>query len=272
MGWTQDAVALVERVPKPPRVVALHLPPDPPPGAERGEFCALELDDGALGIAYVLLGDTLATLRASTRDLRGADALALARGIDGGDRLGRMLGFAAINALTQSLFRRAGFVPPRSADSLGGLVPAPGRTIGMIGHFAPLLKRVVQQGARLVIVELREDLVRDDGVVRVTTDATELAGCDEILVTGATLLNDSLDRMLVHCRHARHLALIGPSVGGPPDPLFARGITLLGGQWVHAPQDFVDALRQGLPTQAFAWKSQLVPGAYPGWDTLLARA
>jgi hypothetical protein len=49
-----------------PRVRALHLPP--PPSAEasanKGEFCALELDDGSLGLSYVLLDDTLARLRA----------------------------------------------------------------------------------------------------------------------------------------------------------------------------------------------------------------
>jgi hypothetical protein len=46
-----------------PRVRALHLPPDPPPGQPRGEFCALELQDGSLGLSYVLLDDTLARLR-----------------------------------------------------------------------------------------------------------------------------------------------------------------------------------------------------------------
>jgi hypothetical protein len=43
-----------------PRVRALHLPPDPEPGQPRGEFCALALDDGSLGLSYVLLDDTLA--------------------------------------------------------------------------------------------------------------------------------------------------------------------------------------------------------------------
>jgi uncharacterized protein (DUF4213/DUF364 family) len=113
--------------------------------------------------------------------------------------------------------------------------------------------------------------VRDDGALRITTDATALTGLREVVATGTLMLNDSLDRMLALCRGAEHLALIGPSVGAPPDPLFARGITLLGGTWVHEARGFVEALVRGEPTGAFAVKSALRPADYPGWEALLAR-
>ncbi|MFY9513877.1 MAG: DUF364 domain-containing protein, partial [Rubrivivax sp.] len=250
----------------------LHLPPAPAPGGERGEFCALELVDGALGLAYVLLGDTLAVLARDAAPLVGADALALAQGFiaPGAGTLQRTLGFAAINALTTAVFRRAGYRPPDSADSFGGLDPQPGETLGMIGHFAPLLRRITARGAKLLIVELRDELVRDDGVVRVTTDAGELAGCRQVLATGTLLLNDSLDTMLAVCRGAERLSLVGPSVGAPPDPLLARGVTLLGGSWVDDGPAFCAALGQGRPTSGLLRKTALSVAAYPGWAALLA--
>ena len=273
-GWALEALALLEqyaqRAPL-PRVRRLHLPPTPEPDRQRGEFCALELDDGALGLSYVLLGDTLPVLARGGVPVESVDALALARGFVGGDTLRRTLGFAAINALTRSLFDRAGFVVPKGADSFGGLDPQPGDVIGMVGYFAPLIGRIVERGAKLVVIELREDLVRDDGTVRVTTDARELAGCRKVMATGTMLLNDSLDAMLAHCRGAAHLALVGPSVGTPPDPLFARGVTLLGGTWVSDGAGFTDALVRGEPTGAFGWKSALAAADYPGWAALLAR-
>ena len=274
MNWADDALALLERFAARaplPRVRALHLPPPPDPDGQRGEFCALALDDGSLGIAYVLLGDTLETLRRGGLPIEGADPLELARGFASGDLLRRTLGFAAMNALTRCLFDRAGFVPPRSADSFGGLDPRPGATLGMIGWFAPLVGRLVERGARLVVVELREDLVRDDGTVRITTDPRALAACPRIMATGTLMLNDSLDRMLPFCRHAEHLALVGPSVGAPPDPLFARGVTLLGGHWVHEGAGFIDALERGQATGPFAWKSARSREGYPGWEGLLGR-
>jgi len=274
MSWSTDAQALLAqmatRMPL-PRVRRLHLPPPPAADRERGEFCALELDDGSLGLAYALLGDTLPRLRAAS-SVAGVDTLALAREFDGSDPVRRTLAFAAVNALTRCLFDRAGYEPPRSADSFGGLDARAGETLGMIGYFAPLVDRLVARGAKLLVVELREDLVRDDGTVRVTTDAAELSRCRQVLATGTLMLNDSLDRMLAFCRGAERVSLVGPSVGGPPDPLFTRGVTLLGGHWVHDIPGFVDALRAGEPTGALAFKSSLVRADYPGWDALLRRA
>jgi len=256
-----------------PRVRALHVPPPPPPGGLRGEFCAVELDDGAVGLSYVLLGDTWAQLAAHGADLvrPGQDALALARGFAGRDPIARTLGFATVNALTRHLFDRAGFAPPASGDSIGHLDPQPGETIGMIGHFTPLIPRLTALGAQVLVVELRADLVGERDGVRVTLDPAELAGCRKILATGTLLLNDTLDRMLGHCRHASHLALIGPSVGCPPDALFARGVTLLGGSWITEPAAYLAALARGEPTGPFARKSALTAADYPGWSALLAR-
>ena len=58
MSFATDCLAQLERLAaahRLPRVRALHLPPDLPPGQPRGEFCALELQDGSLGLSYVLL-------------------------------------------------------------------------------------------------------------------------------------------------------------------------------------------------------------------------
>ncbi len=47
-----------------PAVRALHLPPTPWNGSKDGEFGALELDDGSLGLSYVLLDGTRQALSA----------------------------------------------------------------------------------------------------------------------------------------------------------------------------------------------------------------
>ena len=277
MSYATDALALVRALAALaplPRVRSLHLPPPPAVTAMRGEFAAIELEDGTLGLAYVLLGDTWAGLRRRVDHpaLSGADALALAQGCASADPIERTLGFAVLNALTRWLFDRAGFVPPISSDSLGALDPQPGETVGMVGYFTPLIPRIRARGARVLVVELRGDLVGERDGVRVTLDPAELAGCDKVLSTGTLLLNDTLDAVLAHCRGARRLALVGPSVGCPPDPLFARGITLLGGSWVMDGAAYVQALVSGTSTGAFARKFTLAPQDYPGWSTLLALA
>lgn len=259
-----------------PRVKALHLPP--PLTAEnrdsnKGEFCALELDDGSLGLSYVLLDDTLEAMRREEGGfaLAGADTLSIARGYADGTGLRKTLGFAAANALTRCLFDRAGFVPPPAGDSTGRIDPQPGERIGMIGLFKPLLGRILASGAQLTVVELNPELAGTQAGYVVTLDALALADCAKVVSTSTLLLNDTLDRMLAACRGARWFAMVGPSAGCLPDALFARGVTLLGGNWITETAGFVDALRRGESTSAFALKTALTPDTYPGFAALLAR-
>lgn len=257
-----------------PRIRALHLPPDADRRDNRGEFCALELDDGSIGQSYVLFDDTLQRLSSGTvnLDLQGVDPLALAQHYVISRGPWQTLGFAAANALTQCLFSRAGFAPDTSTDSIGNMRPLEGEHIGMIGLFKPLLGAVLRSGARLTVVELEADLAGEAKGYRVTLDATELATCNKVISTSTLLLNDTLDRMLQSCPHAHWFGMVGPSAGCLPDALFARGVTLLGGSAISDRVGFVDALRAGTSRSAFTRKFSLTPDNYPGFERLLVRA
>ena len=257
-----------------PRVRALHLPPAQASADYKGEFCALELEDGSLGLSYVLLDDTLARLRdgAGSTGLAGADSLAVARRYLNDTGSWKTVGFAAANALTRCLFDRAGFRPDQSKDSIGRMNPQAGEQIGMIGLFRPLLGRILESGARLTVVELKAELAGTGEGFRVTLDAEELAACSKVVSTSTLLLNDTLERMIACCRSARWFAMVGPSAGCLPDALFARGVTLLGGSWVRDRQGFIAALEAGATRSEFAAKFALTTDSYPGFAALLARA
>ncbi|MCW5631703.1 MAG: hypothetical protein KIT17_00045 [Rubrivivax sp.] len=256
-----------------PRVEALHLPPPPADGSRRGEFAAVELDDGAVGLVYVLLERTLARLRAGEvlPDLVGVPALQVAAWMDGPCGIRRTLGWSVAQALAHSLMRRARWQPPPAGDSLGGLAPGPRDHLGLVGLFGPLMERLVRSGARITVVELRPELVgRHDGY-EVTLDTSALAACNKVLATGTLLINDTLDVVLAHTRRAERVAIVGPTVGGLPDALFARGVHVLGGTWVDQPAAFVQALVAGQESGGAARKFTLAAEEWPGWRALLAR-
>lgn len=256
-----------------PRVAALHLPPPAADGTRDGEFCAVELEDGSLGLSFVLLGDTLARLRAGdAAALTGMDSVALARRYAAADGAQRAIGFAAVNALTRHLFDRAGYAPPPAQGSIGDLDLVPGDHVGMVGLFPPLVKQVLATGASLTVVELRADLAGEREGWRVTLDAAELAGCNKLLSTSTVLLNDTLDNLLRHGRGAQRVSVIGPGAGCLPDPLFARGVTLLGGSWIVDAPAFKAALAAGSSWGAHARKSAIRRDDYPGFERLLERA
>lgn len=258
MGITTDLLALIEHHlggQAPPRVAAVHLPPVPWTGTKDGEFGAVELDSGALGLSYVLLDNTLMALAGTGgQRLMGGDALALARLWRDGQGAERTLGFAAVNALSRHLLDQAGLVPPDAPDSIGGLDPQPGDHIGMVGFFPPLVKQVTACGARLTVVELRADLAGSHPGFEVTLDPASLQTCNKVLMTSTVLLNDTLDSLLAHCRQASAVVMIGPGAGCLPQPLFDRGVTALGGTWITDRAAFVAALAQGAPWGRYARK------------------
>jgi len=270
-------VAMAERIAvrlAQPRVRALHLPPPQPATARDAEFCALELDDGSIGFSYVLLADVGTALRAGTvgPDLAGVAAMALARGYAAGDPRAKALGFAAINALSQSLFTRAAWAPPGAGDSLAGIAPEAGEHVGMVGLFPPLVAPVLGAGARLTVLEIDPALAGERDGYTVTLDPAALACCDCVVSTCTVMLNDTLDAVLAACRSARRVAVIGPTAGCVPDPLFERGVDLVGGRRVTDRRGFLDAFAAGERWGAFAAKYVIAPPEYPGCAWLLERA
>jgi uncharacterized protein (DUF4213/DUF364 family) len=280
--WPPGAVAtrfveLAERIVArlgSPRVRALHLPPRQAADAKDAEFCAIELEDGSIGFSYVRLDDTEASLRAhpAADRVSGVEAVALARAYAGDEPVAKAIGLAAINALSQHLFSRARWQPPPAGDSLGEIEPAPGEHVGMVGLFRPLIPRVHAAGARLTVLEIRPELAGEHGQYRVTLDPADLASCDKVVSTCTVLLNDSLDAVLAACRNARHVAIVGPTAGCIPDPLFERGVGSVGGRRVADAPRFREAFVAGGKWGAAAPKYVIAPRDYPGVDRLLDRA
>ncbi len=270
----EEYVSLAERIAARlggPRVRALHLPP--PTGTKEAEFCVLELDDGSIGFTFMQLEGTEEALRAhhAERDLAGEGAAALARGYADADPVTRALGFAAINALSQALFKRAGWIPSATVDPLGAIHPKPGEHIGMIGLFRSLVPEVLESGARLTVLELKADLAGEEGGMRVTLDPAELATCEKVVSTCTVMLNGTLNEVLAACRNARHFAIVGPTAGCVPDPLFERGVETLGGRRVVDRERFLAAFHAGSKWGGFAAKYVLSRADYPGVEALLAR-
>lgn len=264
----------ISAVLRPPPVARVLVPAAGQGPEHHGSFCAVQLADGSTGVAYVLLGD--GGERSPAVDpaaLAGREALALAEGLDGGDPAARSLALAALNALSRHLFDRARFSPDLAKTSLGSLELAPDDRLGMVGFFPPLVRRARDEGIPLLVLELKSELVQEEPGLTVTLDPARLAECTKIVCTSTTLLNDSLDAVLAHARGCREFAVIGPSAACVPDPLFARGVTAVGGAWVTDPPSLLARMGRGEPWGDATRKSSLRnDSSWPGLEELLRRA
>ncbi len=66
-------------------------------------------------------------------------------------------------------------------------------------------------------------------------------------------------------------AIVGPTAGCLPDPLFTRGVDTIGGRRVVDAKGFRDAFCKGEKWGSFASKYVIPRQGYPGVDWLLDR-
>jgi uncharacterized protein (DUF4213/DUF364 family) len=270
--WLVQAAARIDAALGPSRVARLVLPPLMERPGKEGEFCAVQLDDGAVGLAFTLLEGTLAALHRRSIDVAGIAGMQLVHGYATGDAPERTLGLAAVNALARRLYERAGFVPDDSIDSFGSLALAPGDRLGMIGHFTPLIEQARALGVPVTVLELRPELVREEPGLVVTLDAKRLATCNKIVSTSTLLLNDTFEHVSALWRGAEAVAIVGPSAGCPPDALFAAGVSAVGTVWVAEPEALLAHIAAGRKWGRSSRKVTLTPRRYPGLEALLPAA
>lgn len=237
---------LTKKYPLPP-VADIFFPPFHPGGQPKeAEFMVLSLAGGATGISYVLLPDekqdAYRALQPSSFVGQNPREMALEFGHE--DPVREMISLAAINAICQHVMRETNFTVDSATDSLGLLSVSAGDELGMVGLFFPLIKSIAQTGARLVIIEKNEQLIQRYPELPITLNAARLNTCNKVLCTGTAILNNSLDQILSHCAADALVSVIGPTAGYFPDPLFKRGVEVVGGRVVTDGALFIKLLRE----------------------------
>jgi uncharacterized protein (DUF4213/DUF364 family) len=219
-----------------PDIADIFLPPLLKGGQPHdSEFMALRLSDDSIGISYVLLPEES---RQSYEKLRpdsfnSCSPAALADRLGSPDPLEHMLAMAALNAMCSHVMRSSKTMLDTATDSLGLLEIQSGDHIGMVGFFTPLIKRIEACGARLTVIELDDSYRKRFPEIHVTLDTAELRHCNKILCTSTTVYNNTLDSILDQCQTDAFVSVIGPTAGFFPDPLFERGVDVVGGTLIH---------------------------------------
>ena len=278
MGIANDYLRLMQTIGAKlqiPSVQEIHIAPFEPDPAKSSKFGALVLTDGTVGLTYTGLNDDLLMLqdRSKYESLLDESPVQVASLYSGEEGWQKVLGMAAINAVSQYLFKRAGYSPPAGGKTVTHLELDKGDHVGMVGFFPPLVEQVRQMGLPLTVIELDEQWLQQDGQFVVTLEPEKLNDCSKIICTGTVLVNQTIDDLLPHFGNARQIFIVGPTVGCLPDPLFERGITQLGGCAVLNTARFLS-----LWTAQEKWRDStrryvLSRGsAYPGFLQLLENA
>lgn len=272
--YSEDLLSLLEQAAErfvPPAVDYLHLPSASPDNSRPSKFGVIGLADGSLGFFYTrsAAGEDGAPTSFDASAVVKKNALEIARGYLRQDPMARAIGLGAANALSQSLFRRAGYRPTGNADSLAGLAINGDDRVGMVGFFPPLVALISELGIPLTVIEKDAAFLKERGRFSVTLDPSHLARCNKVLCTASTLLNGTLDDVLASCDPNAKVALIGPSAGAFPDPLFRRGVDMVGSSVATDVAALKQRLAAGLPWRGVVGKYAIAKDDYPGFGALL---
>jgi len=146
------------------------------------------------------------------------------------DMLGKILGLSYINAVSQYMLWRLGYIDRFSliegnlAKVLRDLATDVGcRKAVVVGGMDPLVRILKEVCSDVVVVE-RCPLLRAGGAVIDTLIHRAAKGCDLALVTGAAIVNETLESVLTAVREAKLRIVVGPTAGIYPELLLNRGV------------------------------------------------
>ncbi|MBD3254654.1 MAG: hypothetical protein GF383_06150 [Candidatus Lokiarchaeota archaeon] len=234
-------------------------------------FAALVLEDGSVGIVFLALSDEIKRL-ASELDIGfylDKSPLKIGKKLINSNLFEKTIAMGALNAISQFLFKKSNFKLDFTTDSLGLLDLQKGDIVGMVGFFPPLVKKIEKLDLPLIIIEKKEYLVKKTPDWEVTLDPTHLESCNKVLCTSTAVLNNTIDEVLSHCKNAEKISIIGPTAGFIPDPLFERGVSVIGGTYVHDLNLFVKLVQENRKWGPSTRKYCIQENNYVGFGSLL---
>lgn len=236
-------------------------------------FGAIMLEDHSIGVFYVSLSPEFKKLGQNTdiNNFIGIDPVILAKEFGTSDIFNKTLAMGAINAISQHIFIISGYKFDFTTDSLGLLNLNQDDKPGMVGFFPPLVKLIEKMGLELIIIEKKAQLIKKTANWEVTLDPKRLIDCNKVLITSTTVLNESIEDILKFCSQADKISIIGPTAGFLPDPLFSRGVDIVGGTYIHSPGLFMELISENKRWGPSTKKYCIQRDKYPNISSLLDR-
>ncbi len=277
MPITTDFLEIIKRIAKIidlPKIKDIIFPPSPKiknASAKKSNFGAIVLDDDSVGIVYLDFSAEIKEKGAIMEKSKfiGSNPFKMAMGFSSSDNFQKTIGLGAINAISQHVFKRSSFKFDFTTDSLGLLDLNSQDKVGMVGLFPPLVKQIENMNLPLVVIEKKPQLIKKTKNWEVTLEPKRLEECNKVLCTSTTVLNDSIDDILKYCSNAEKFSMIGPTAGFLPDPLFKRGINVVGSTFIHDVNKFKTLLSQNQRWGPATTKYCIQKEKYSGIDSIL---
>ncbi len=183
--------------------------------------------------------------------LCGRPTFDLAKEALGDHGIRRAVGIAAMNALADTCWRRRPHPETElrlGIDAFDATEMRPGDKVVVVGAFVPFLRELKRRHQPFLVLERDAATLKPDELpfFRPANEApTVVPDADVLLITGTTLINDTLEELLRLASPAARVTMVGPTVSLLPDAFLRRGADILGTVRITAPDEFLETLAEG---------------------------
>lgn len=167
--------------------------------------------------------------------------------------LRKTLAIATLNALSASCWtsgeaKRAGYILELDKNTFDEVtIPAEGKTV-VVGALVPILKRLIKSHADFTVLEMDKRTLKGaelDHYAPPEDAHLYIPEADLVVITGVTVLNDTLPNLLQLVKPGAQVVVTGPTASMLPNSFFKRGVTMMGGVLVTKPDEVLDCISEG---------------------------
>jgi uncharacterized protein len=149
------------------------------------------------------------------------------------------LKIAVLNALSSQMISKLNYKIVEGTDPIELLDLTAQKTITIVGAFQSYIKKIAATKNKLYVLELNENALNDNQkqfYVPAGKYSQVLPISDIIIITGLTLVNNTIDDLLATIPTNAKVIVTGPSSSMIPDILFEKRVAIVGGTRITSPE------------------------------------
>jgi uncharacterized protein len=155
---------------------------------------------------------------------------------------------ACLNAISSKIISSGNYKIVEDCDPINMIDLRQNPTVTVIGAFHSYISKIAETGSRLYVLELNENALSEDQkqfYVPANESKKVIPDSDIVIVTGLTLVNNTIDNLLASIPERAFVAVVGPSGSIIPDVLFANNVKIIGATRITKPDILFDLISEG---------------------------
>jgi len=146
---------------------------------------------------------------------------------------------AALNAVSSKILEHSSYQIIKNTDPIDLVDLSTPQTITVVGAFQGYISKISSSPNRLFVLEFDEHALNDNDknyFVPASDFKKVLPVSDTVIITGQTVLNNTIDELLKWANPGADIIVTGPSGNFIPDVLFANNVKIVGASRTTHPE------------------------------------